>query len=151
MTVVTVRAATPSDVAAVTAVVTAAYTPYVEQIGVRPGPLRADYEAAVRDRDVRVALDEAGGVIGVLVLEHAEDHLLVENVAVVPAYQGTGVGRRLLDLAEQTARDLGLGEVRLFTHRLMARNIALYLSRGYAETHRETQDGFDRVFMTKRL
>ena len=148
---VTVRAATASDVAAITAVVTAAYTPYVEQIGVRPGPLRADYDAALRDRDVRVAVDEAGGVIGVLVLEHADDHLLVENVAVVPASQGTGVGRLLLDLAEQTARDLGLAEVRLYTHRLMARNIALYLSRGYAETHRETQGGFDRVFMTKRL
>lgn len=148
---VTVRAAGPTDVAAITALVEAAYTPYVEELGVRPGPLAADYAAAVLERDVRVALTDTGAVVGVLVLAAAADHLVVENVAVEPRHQGGGVGSLLLDLAERQARELGLAEVRLFTHRLMARNLAIYSARGYVETHRETQDGFARVFLSKKL
>lgn len=149
-TVLTVRTAGARDVPALVEVVRAAYTPYVEEIGVRPGPLRTDYAAAVRDHDVRVA-ERDGAVVGLLVLVRHDDHVLVENVAVHPSAQGTGVGSALLDLVEAVAREHGRPEVRLYTHRLMTRNLAWYAGRGYVETHRETQGGFDRVFMTKRL
>jgi hypothetical protein len=33
----------------------------------------------------------------------------------------------------------------------MLENIARYTALGYVETHRETQSGFNRVFMTKVL
>jgi ribosomal protein S18 acetylase RimI-like enzyme len=128
-----------------------AYGHYVERIGMRPGPMDDDYEAAVRGRRAWVA-DVEGEVAGVLVLEAHEDHLLVENVAVEPGRQGQGIGRALLAFAEQHAANLGLPELRLYTHEKMTENQALYARLGYQEDERRrTEHGFDRVFMSKRL
>lgn len=48
------------------------------------------------------------------------------------------------------ARDLGYAEVRLSTNEKMTENLAYYPRHGYVETHRETVDGYGRVFLTKR-
>jgi ribosomal protein S18 acetylase RimI-like enzyme len=72
-------------------------------------------------------------------------------VAVLPAAQGRGIGGRLLGLAEQHARSLGLGEIRLYTNEAMTENLAYYRRHGYTETHRAEQDGFRRVFFRKLL
>jgi len=146
----TVRRAVASDVPAIAAIAAAAYSPYVGSIGVRPGPLDADYAAVVAESDVRV-VEVDGAVVAFLVLVPAVDHLLLENVAVHPDSQGRGTGSALLRLAEEEAAARGLPEVRLYTHRLMADNLSRYRRRGYVETHREPQDGFDRVFLTKVL
>ena len=146
----TVRRAAASDVPAIAAIAAAAYSPYVGSIGVRPGPLDADYAAVVSESDVRV-VEQGGAVVGFVVLVPADDHLLLENVAVHPDEQGRGTGSTLLRLAEEEAAARGLPEVRLYTHRLMADNLARYRRRGYVETRREPQDGFDRVFLTKLL
>src|SRR5205823_2955092 len=61
----------------------------------------------------------------------AADHLLVENVAVLPAFQGRGFGRRLMVHAETLARSLGLAELRLYTNKSFTANVQLYLSLGY--------------------
>jgi GNAT superfamily N-acetyltransferase len=94
---------------------------------------------------------EPGVVVGVLVLEEAADHVLVENLAVAPDRQGQGIGQRLLQHAEERARSVGATEVRLYTHEAMTENRAFYPRRGFRETHRETQDGRPRVFFTKVL
>jgi GNAT superfamily N-acetyltransferase len=127
-----------------------AYGHYVERIGMRPGPMDDDYEAAVRGRRAWVA-DVEGEVAGVLVLEAHEDHLLVENVAVEPGRQGQGIGRALLAFAEQHAANLGLPELRLYTHVKMTENRALYARLGYREDEERVEEGFTRVFMSKRL
>ena len=79
------------------------------------------------------------------------DHLLLENIAVLPSAQRRGVGARLLALAEDEARARGLGEIRLYTNEAMTENLAYYPRHGYAETRRAEQDGFRRVFFTKHL
>ena len=63
--------------------------------------------------------------------------------------QGQGLGNRLLALAEDEARRLGLPEVRLYTNVTMTENLAYYPRRGYVETHRAQQYGFHRVFFRK--
>jgi ribosomal protein S18 acetylase RimI-like enzyme len=78
------------------------------------------------------------------------DHLLLDNIAVQPDSQGMGLGRRLIAFAEGEARRLGFAEVRLYTHQTMTENIALYARLGFAETGRGRENGYDRVFMTKR-
>jgi hypothetical protein len=60
-------------------------------------------------------------------------------------------GARLLALAEEYARSLGLPEVRLYTNQAMIENLVYYSRHGYIETHRAQQDGFRRVFFRKRL
>jgi ribosomal protein S18 acetylase RimI-like enzyme len=145
-----VRPATGDDLAAVEEVVREAYEKYVERIGRRPVPMDSDYKALVGQQRVWVA-DDGGHVVGILVLEEAADHLLVENVAVSPRAQRRGIGRLLLAHADDRARAGELTEVRLYTHESMTENLAYYPRRGFRETHRESQDGRRRVFFTKVL
>ncbi|MEV8213180.1 GNAT family N-acetyltransferase [Leifsonia sp. NPDC077715] len=89
------------------------------------------------------------GVVGLLVSSVHPDHVLVENVAVAAAERGTGLGARLLAIADDQARAHGLGEVRLYTHETMTENLAYYPRRGFVETGRRTENGFSRVFFTR--
>ena len=67
-------------------------------------------------------------------------------MAVTDAARGLGLGALLLDAASAEARTLGLPELRLHTNVAMTENLTWYPRRGFEETHRETQDGYDRVF-----
>jgi GNAT superfamily N-acetyltransferase len=145
-----IRPAGPADVPAIERIVRDAYGHYVARMGQTPGPMRDDYPARVAAGAAWV-LEEAGGVAGVIVLIDAPDHLLLDNVAVDPARQGTGVGRCLIAFAEAEARRRGHGEIRLYTHVTMVENQALYARLGFAEIGRGEQAGFARVFMRKRL
>ena len=78
------------------------------------------------------------------------DHLLVRNVAVLPAEQGQGLGRRLLAHAEEVAASLGHAELRLYTNGLFAGNIRLYRSLGYRVDREEPFMGGTTVHMSKR-
>jgi N-acetylglutamate synthase-like GNAT family acetyltransferase len=144
------RPATAGDRAAIERLVEAAYGMYVERIGRRPAPMDADYAALIAAGQVTVA-ERDGAVAGVLVLVPMGDHLLVENVAVEPGAQRTGLGRRLMARAEDEASALGLFELRLYTNEKMAENVAWYPRLGYRETERRTESGFARVFFAKRL
>ena len=127
-----------------------AYAPYVPRIGREPAPMTADYADLIGRSEVWVA-DEAGRVVGVLVLRPGATGLLLENVAVVPERQGRGIGRVLIAFAERKARDLGLTEISLYTNERMVENIHLYRKLGYVETDRRVEDGFARVFFRKPI
>jgi GNAT superfamily N-acetyltransferase len=148
--VVTVRPADQGDVDTLRRIAAAAYQPYVARIGRAPAPMTADYAQAVRDGQAWVAIED-GQPVGFVILVDQPGHLLLENVAVLPAAQGHGVGGLLLGLAEQHARSLGLTDIRLYTNEAMTENLAYYPRRGYTETHRAEQDGFRRVFFRKPL
>jgi ribosomal protein S18 acetylase RimI-like enzyme len=93
---------------------------------------------------------EGGEVIGFVILIAQPGYLLLDNVAVRPDVQCRGIGTRLLDLAEDHARNLHLGEVRLYTNEAMTENLSYYPRHGYVETHRAEQDGFRRVSSASR-
>ena len=148
----TIERATAADCAAVSACVHDAYVGYVADIGLRPGPMDADYADLIARGVVYVLREIAdAGVCGVIVLHVEADGLFVENVAVDPGHQHQGVGRQLMAFAEGHARELGLPELRLYTHERMTRNIALYKRLGFEEVERRTEHGFARVFMRKVL
>ena len=146
----TIRPAAAADVATIRAIVDAAYGIYIPRMGKPPGPMLDDYDALVAAGRVSV-LDADGAIAGAIVLLPQEDHLLLDNVAVAPAFQGRGLGRALMAFADDEARRLGFDEVRLYTHVVMTENQALYTRLGFEETHRGEQDGYERVFMRKRL
>jgi ribosomal protein S18 acetylase RimI-like enzyme len=145
-----VRGAEPAEVPVLREIVGRAYAVYIERIGRRPAPMDDDYEAKVRHGEVFVA-DDDGVVAGLIVLVEHPDHLLVENVAVDPARQGTGVGRMLLAYAESRAATRGLSELRLYTNEAMTENLAFYPRLGYREVERRVEEGFRRVYYSKRL
>jgi GNAT superfamily N-acetyltransferase len=150
-----VRRARPGDAPALAALAQRAYADYVPRIGLRPAPMDADYDHAILADEVWVVDDDGdgdgGGLAGLLVLQPRGDDVLLENVAVDPAYQGRGIGRVLLDLVERRTRELGLGAIELYTHSLMTENQQIYESRGYVRTARVDEEGFDRVFYRKDL
>jgi ribosomal protein S18 acetylase RimI-like enzyme len=145
-----IRPATETDLDAVCEIVAEAYGVYIPRMGVEPGPMRADYAALIGDGVLHVA-EIDGRVAGILVIFAEPDHLLLDNVAVDPDWQGRGIGRALIAYAEAAARAAGHAEIRLYTHEKMVENQRLYTALGYEETGRGRQDGFDRVFMRKRL
>jgi ribosomal protein S18 acetylase RimI-like enzyme len=147
---VRLRPAVAADAPGLRALVESAYAVYVPRIGLRPAPMDADYDDLVSRGLVTVAEVE-GEMAGALVLIPAADHLLIDNVAVDPAHQGEGIGAALMRVAEERAQASGIGELRLYTHRLMTENRAWYARLGYEETGREQQDGFDRVFFGKHV
>jgi ribosomal protein S18 acetylase RimI-like enzyme len=136
-----IRAATAADVPAVVDIVDQAYRPYIARIGKPPGPMADNYAARVSEGVVWV-LEEGAAIAGIIVLLPATNYLLLGNVAISPARQGLGLGRRLLAF---------YSEIRLYTHQTMVENQRLYASIGYEETGRGTEAGYDRVFMRKQL
>jgi ribosomal protein S18 acetylase RimI-like enzyme len=109
-----------------------------------------NYGALISDGRVYVA-ERDDTVRGVLVLVPQTDAMLLDNVAVAPEAQGSGVGRRLLEFAEKTAIEAGYGVIKLYTNEAMTENIALYTRFGYTETHRVEERGLRRVYMSKAL
>lgn len=144
-----IRPAVDADVPEIRECVRQAYSMYLDRLERPPAPMHADYASRVRDGLVYV--ERADSVRGLVVLLERTDHLFVENLAVRPEFQGRGIGTRLLDFAESRARALGKNEVRLSTNVRMTENLRYYSARGFRETGRGVEDGYDRVFLTKRL
>jgi ribosomal protein S18 acetylase RimI-like enzyme len=145
-----IRAATAADASAIEQIVEQAYRNYIPRIGKPPGPMLDDYDARVAEGVVWV-IEEGSAIAGIIVLLPRPDYLLLDNIAVAPARQGSGLGRRLLAFAEAEAVQRGYREIHLYTHQTMTENQRLYAAIGYEETGRGTEAGYQRVFMRKRL
>ena len=123
---------------------------YIARIGKPPGPMLDDYREVIQQHHVLV-LTEGTNIIGVLVLIRQLHSLLVDNVAIHPDYQGKGLGRKLMALAEAEAQRMGLTTVTLYTNERMTENIELYKRRGYTETERKAEQGYHRIYMRKSV
>lgn len=145
------RPATEADVPRLTALVHAAYGHYVERIGGPPGPMTENYADVVRRYQVTVAERDAE-IAGLVVTGVDDEGFVIANIAVDPSHQGGGVGRALLQHAEQAARRAGFDSVYLYTHERMTENIALYTRIGYVEYDRRPVDQATHlVFLRKKL
>ncbi|WP_055599228.1 GNAT family N-acetyltransferase [Streptomyces aureus] len=82
---------------------------------------------------------------------HYVDRIGLDNVAVHPDAQGTGLGRRLLGFVESRVRELGLPEVRLLTNVMMWENQKLYERYGHEVVERRMDGPYDRIHYRKLL
>lgn len=119
------------------------------RIGKEPAPMVADFDGLVRNGHVWV-LDNTS-TTGFIVMFPEGDALQVDNVAVDPIQHGYGFGAELLEFAEDEAQRLGLNEITLYTNIHMTENLSFYPSLGYREIGRRNEDGFDRVYFSKKL
>ena len=144
------RQATAADAGAIRELTRQAYAKWAPLIGREPKPMTANYDEAVAKH--RFDLLYIDGTLAALIETIREaDHLLVENVAVSPAFQGRGLGRKLMAHAEVLAREQGFGTIRLYTNQRFAENIALYRRLGYRIDREEDVKVGIVTHMSKRL
>ena len=134
----------------VSACVDAAYARYVERIGKKPAPMLDDYTTLIKKEVVYVATVD-DHLVGLIVFWPIDDHLYVDNIAVFPETQGTGVGAALLGFAELHARRAGLREIRFTQTQRMVENLQYYPRKGFRETHRAFDAGYQRVYFSRLL
>ena len=108
----------------------------------------AELEAELGGSDGWVARQE-GRLVGAIRTRERDGLLLIGRIAIAPDMQGFGIGRALLEAAEQHSRS---AEAELFTGSLSEANIRLYEHCGYVETERVDQGGgVEEVYLRKRL
>jgi len=144
-----IRIANVDDVSAIRHCAKTAYAPYVKRMGKAPAPMVADFDTLVEQRFVYV-LEIEGNFRGFIVCFSNQDHLHIENIAVLPEFHGLGLGKQLMDFAETEAAR-GFSRIELYTNEKMWENLMLYPKLGYEEFARQVQDGFARVFFRKYL
>jgi GNAT superfamily N-acetyltransferase len=147
-TPVELRRATAADLPAIRHVIAAAYDKYLSRMDRPPAPLLRDYGGAIDDGTLWVT---GTPIVGLICLTPVDDIMLIENVAVHPAEQGTGLGRRLMEFAEQQARQRGIGRLALYTNEVMTENQAIYAHLGYRVTDRRAEAGYRRLYFSKSL
>ena len=100
------------------------------------------------DTETLFAYREDNEVLGIVVLNELQDdeysqikwstsnqdkNIVVHRLAVSPDQQGKGLGRKLMDFAEQWAKDNNYDAIRLDTFSQNPRNQRFYTSRGYTD------------------
>jgi N-acetylglutamate synthase-like GNAT family acetyltransferase len=146
-----IRRAGPADAAAIAALTRDAYAKWVPVIGRQPKPMAADYDVAVLEHLIDLLEEDGGELVALVECIREPDHLLIENLAVAPAHQGKGHGHRLMAHVEGLARELGFTEVRLYTNKLFAENVAYYARRGYRFDGESAFKGGFIVHMSRRV
>jgi len=95
--------------------------------------------------EIAYAVENEGRLAGCIFLRPEADCLYVGKLAVLPSAQGKGIGRRLLDIAEKAACDLGLPALRLETRIELVGNHSTFAAWGFAKTAEKSHPGFTRV------
>lgn len=145
-----IRPASALDAGAVQACVVAAFAQYTERIGKPAGPMLLDFLAEIEAEHVWLAESE-GRVVGVLVQYETEDGFYIDTVGVEPRLQRTGVGKALLQFAEQEALRRRYDSIYLCTNAKMTENQIFYPRIGYVEYDRRLDGGYNRVFYRKQI
>ena len=108
----------------------------------------ADFAAHI-DQDRVIVFEQEGAVAGYAILLTDERRALLDNIAVDPAHQHSGIGLLLIEQVESLSADLGYETLDLYTNVVMTANISWYEKLGFVETERAEEQGFQRVYMSK--
>lgn len=137
------RPADPSDADAVCALVNSAYRGEGSKRGWTTeadllGGQRTDREGVldmIRHSRIELAFDRSGGLLACVNLRRDDDETCYLGMLTVdPGRQAGGVGRRMLERAEELARHWGCARMRMCVIDRREELIAYYLRRGYRRT-----------------
>jgi len=78
-----------------------------------------------------VAADDADHLLGYVLVDDIDGNAHIEQVSVIPRYQGAGVGRALIDQVRGWASECGMGAVTLTTFTHVPWNAPLYRHLGF--------------------
>lgn len=145
-----IRLASNTDIAGIRKIARQAYIKYVPRIGRVPAPMAADFQSYVLSEQTHVA-EIDGCIVGYLIAYARDEDYFVENIAVDPGAAGQGVGRALMNLAEEHARAAHRDKLVLYTNVRMHENFPFYTALGYRTTGLVKEAGFRRVYFEKDL
>lgn len=146
----TLHRASVADYDRLVALQHAAYARNRVLLGVEPIPLKADYRAVLREKEVWLAAD-GDALVGALILESRDGDLMIESIATDPARQSAGLGHALLAAAETRARDLGYTVIRLYTGTILTHLTDWYARHGFATERIEVLSDRSITHMMKQL
>jgi ribosomal protein S18 acetylase RimI-like enzyme len=104
--------------------------------------------------EIAFAALENGRLVGCVFCKPEPGFLYIGKFAISPAHQGKGIGRKLLSVAEEIARERGLPALRLETRIELVANHETFARWGFSKTAENSHAGFTRVTsieMQKRL
>jgi ribosomal protein S18 acetylase RimI-like enzyme len=130
-----IRSAVPSDFDDISNIVNLAFTPFIEVIGKTPRPMLEDYAELIVRGFMFVLLDNEA-IEAVIMLRPEPDYLYLGNLAVHPNARKKGLGKQLMNFAEEHAYELGMSEIRLIVNEGMAYNLSYYANIGYLEVEK---------------
>lgn len=107
--------------------------------------LTAESLAEKAETEIAYVLIEDGALVGCIFLRPEADCLYVGKLAVAPGAKRRGIGRKLLGVAEDTARALSLPALRLETRIELTENHAVFGRWGFEKTAENAHPGFTRV------
>ena len=143
----TIRRAVQGDSDSLRGCMDLAYAKYTNRMkGKRLPPMDLDYSSEIKNYPTWVAICESA-VVGGLTMMFEDERASIANIAVSPEFQGQGVGRALIGLAEKEAKAKRYEELHLATHVLLEENISLYKHFGWKEISRDKT----RIQMKKQL
>jgi predicted N-acetyltransferase YhbS len=157
----TIRKATPSDSAGILECLGTAFEPYRSSY-----PPEAFLDTVITPEDLKhrletmslfVAASESGEIVGTIACHVVdpsgpsnEGHL--RGMAVLPAWQGSGVAEQLLQSAESELRALGCSRISLDTTEPLVKAIRFYEKHGYRNSGKVTYFcGMRRLEFIKNL
>jgi predicted N-acetyltransferase YhbS len=152
-----IRAAQSADALAVAAVIGRAFEAYRCRLRPTPDVLsETAHSIAARLAAGQGFVAEAGGrvVACILTVANSAEELYVGRLAVHPAWQGCGLGTRLMEGAEQMARGGGFRRMSLGVRLALTHNRALFEKLGFRFHSAERHPGFAEptyIFMRKEL
>lgn len=147
---VTIERAAAEHASTLATIAQRAYQKYLARLGQAPEPMLVDYDHLVADGEVHIAVVAARIVGFVALVENSTDFVL-DNIAVLPDWQGQGIGHALIEFAEEQGRLRGHDHIQLYTNAKMAENRALYARLGYRDVARRRKAGHLRIYMRKPL
>ena len=142
---VSIRSAEAADAEAIAAVIRAAFEPYRGRLQPSPSALCETAEGV----DTRLAAghglaaDAGGRIVGcVLVTLKDPGELYVGRLAVLPEWQGRGLGGRLMHATQTFARERGCTAMSLGVRIALTGNIAFFERLGFRFLKEERHPGY---------
>lgn len=155
--VISLGRATASEARDIWRVTRIAYAPYKGIIKPTFGALRVT-EKAIRyqirtGKYIYLVARHEGRVVGTLRCRKRGRYLGLSRLAVLPDYQRHGIGRRLMEWAEDEARRLGLRRLRGEVRAVMPDLLRYYRRMGYRPIGRRSRKGYPGylIIVQKRL
>lgn len=143
-----IKIAKSTDVLAIENIIQQAYHKYIAIMPKKPAPLLVDYSEVVEGGSTFIGM-QGDKAVAVMVLKEHEEFMMINNLAVAPAYQGKGWGKAMLQLGEILANKRGKAQTQLYTNEIMEENIAFYQKAGYQISANREEEGYNRVCFKK--